>query len=260
MHYRQAALILTLALFGFSTASAQQHPAPSDDVKDSGITRQQADDILMELRAIRQLLEKQILPVAPGQLPPIPQIPQTGRLRLEGGYSLGASDAPLTIVEFTDYQCPYCRQFDTTTFAELRKKYIDTGKVRFVVRDFPLVEAHPNAMQAAEAAHCAGDQEKFWPMQDALFRDTGNLEKNGLMDTAESLRLDMGIFRSCLESGKHKLEIQNDRQVASALQIYGTPSFLIGRATGEEVSGVIVIGSQPFSVFETKLKEAESTR
>ena len=172
---------------------------------------------------------------APRQLPAMPQIPQTGKLRLEGGYSLGASDAPLTIVEFTDYQCPYCRQFESTTFAELRKKYIDTGKVRFVVRDFPLVEAHPNAMQAAEAVHCAGDQEKFWPMHDALFSDAGKLEKNGLMDSAESLKLDMGAFRSCLESGKHKLEIQNDQQVASSLQINGTPSFLVGKTIGEEV-------------------------
>jgi protein-disulfide isomerase len=235
-----------------STASGQQGPAPSDDAKDAGITRQQADEILNELKAIRQLLEKQPRPA----LPPMPQIPQTGKLRLEGGYSLGASDAPVTIVEFTDYQCPYCRQFESTTFAELRKKYIDTGKVRFVVRDFPLVEMHPDAMQAAEAAHCAGDQEKFWPLHDALFSDAGKLEKNGLMDSAESLKLDMGVFRSCLEGGKHKLEIQHDRQVAASLQINGTPSFLVGKTRGEEVSGAIVVGALPFNVFEAKIREA----
>jgi protein-disulfide isomerase len=257
MHYRCAALILTLALFGFSTASAQQGPPPSDDVKDSGITRQQADEILNELRAIRQLLEKQNRP-GPSQLPRMPEVPQTGKLRLEGGYSLGSNDAPVTIVEFTDYQCPYCRQFESTTFTELRKKYIDTGKVRFVVRDFPLVEAHPNAMRAAEAAHCAGDQGQFWPMHDALFSDASKLEKNGLIDSAESLELDMGAFRSCLESGKHKLEIQNDQQVAASLQINGTPSFLVGKAVGEEVSGAIIVGAQPFSVFEAKLKEVEA--
>ena len=155
----------------------------------------------------------------------MPQVPQTGKLRLEGGYSLGSSDAPVTIVEFTDYQCPYCRAFESTTFAEIRKKYVDTGKVRFVVRDFPLVDMHPDAMQAAEAAHCAGDQQKFWPMHDALFSDASKLGKNGLIDSAESLKLDMEVFRSCLESGKHKLEIQNDQQVASSLQINGTPSF-----------------------------------
>src|SRR3984885_11945909 len=161
MHHRWAALILTLALFGCSTSSAQQGPAPSGEAKDSGITRQQADDILDELRAIRRLLEKQDRTARPGQLPPMPQIPQTGKLRLEGGYSLGSSDAPVTIVEFTDYQCPYCRTFENTTLAEIRRKYVDTGKVRFVVRDLPLAEMHPDAMKAAEAAHCAGDQQKF---------------------------------------------------------------------------------------------------
>ena len=166
---------------------------------------------------------------------------------------MGSSDAPVTIVEFTDYQCPYCRVFERTTFAEIRKKYVDTGKVRFVVRDFPLVEIHADAMQAAEAAHCAGDQENFWPMHDAIFSDPGKLVKKMLIDHAEALNLDVGTFRSCLESGKHSLEIRNDIQLASSLQINGTPSFLIGKTIGEEISGAILIGAQPFSVFAAKL-------
>jgi protein-disulfide isomerase len=258
MHPRWAALILTLAVFGPSSSSAQQGPAPSGDAKDSGITRQQADEILNELKAIRQLLENQNRPAGRGQLSPMPQVPQTGKLRLEGGYSLGSSDAPVTIVEFTDYQCPYCRAFESTTFAEIRKKYIDTGKVRFVIRDFPLVAMHPYALQAAEAAHCAGDQGQFMPMHDILFGDPGKLGQGGLIEYAESLKLDMTAFRSCLESGKHKSEIQNDMQVAASLQINGTPAFLIGKVTGDEVSGAIVVGAQPFSVFEAKLKEAEA--
>ena len=260
MYHRWAATILTLTLFGSSTSSAQQGPATSGDATDPGITRQQADDILDELRAIRRLLEKQDRAARPGQLPPMPQVPQTGKLRLEGGYSLGSSDAPVTIVEFTDYQCPYCRTFESTTFVELRKKYVDTGKVRFVVRDFPLAQMHPDAMQAAEAAHCAGDQGQFWAMHDALFSDASKLGKSGLIDSAVSLKLDMDIFRSCLESGKHKLEIQKDQQVASSLQINGTPAFLIGKTVGEEVSGAIIVGAQPFSVFEAKLKEAQPAR
>jgi protein-disulfide isomerase len=258
MHYRWAALILTLALFGSSTSSAQQGPPPSDSAKDSGITRQQADDILDELRAIRRLLEKQNQPAVRSQLPPMPQVPQTGKLRLEGGYSLGSKGAPVTIVEFTDYQCPFCRTFESTTFAEIRKKYIDTGKVRFVIRDFPLAQMHPDATQAAEAAHCAGDQGQFWPMHDALFGDASKLGKDGLIDSAANLKLDMEAFRSCLDSGKHKLEIQKDQQVASSLQINGTPAFLVGKTAGEEVSGAIIVGAQPFSVFEAKFKEAQA--
>jgi protein-disulfide isomerase len=256
MHDRWVALILTAALFTTSTVKAQQGSPPSDNSKDSGITRQQADEILSELKAIRKLLEKQNQPAGRGQLPPMPQIPQTGKLRLEGGYSLGSNDAPVTIVEFTDYQCPYCRTFESTTFAEIRKKYVDTGKVRFVVRDFPLAQMHSDAMQAAEAAHCAGDQGQFWPMHDALFSDSGKLDHKALVDNAEVLKLDLAVFRSCLESGKHKVEIQNDIQVASSLQINGTPAFLIGKTTGEEVSGAIVFGAQPFAAFAAKLGDA----
>src|SRR5665213_2353557 len=169
MHYRLSVLVLTYSLFAPAGMWAQQSTSSLEEAKDSGITRQQADDILSELKAIRQLLEKQYRPGAPGRLPPMPEIPQTGKLRLEGGFSLGSNDAPVTIVEFTDYQCPFCRGFESTTFSEIRKKYIDTGKVRFVVRDLPLAEMHPDAMQAAEAAHCAGDQGQFWRMHDVLF-------------------------------------------------------------------------------------------
>jgi protein-disulfide isomerase len=230
-------------------------PVRAQDAKDPGITRQQADDILKELREIRQLLEGIGRPAAPT---PMPSVPQTGKLRLEGGASLGASDAPLVIVEFTDYQCRFCRQFHDTTLAEIRKKYVDTGKVRFVIRDFPLVGSHPDGMRAADAAHCAGDQGKFSAMHDALFGDPAKLGQDGLIEYAESLKLDVPTFRACLESGKHKPEIQNDMQVGSSLQINGTPSFLIGKARGEDLSGTIIVGAQPFNVFEAKLKEAEA--
>ncbi len=173
---------------------------------------------------------------------------------------MGSSDALVTIVEFTDYQCPFCRSFENTTFGKIRKKYVDTGKVRFVIRDLPLVDMHPDAMLAAEAARCAGDQGKFWPMHDALFGDVSKLDENGLIAAAESVKLEMVVFRSCLENGKHKTEIQNDMQVASSLQINGTPSFLVGKSTGGEVSGVFIVGAQPFSVFEARLREIETAR
>jgi protein-disulfide isomerase len=253
---RSSAIRTTLLSLSVAFAVVAQDGAEvsQDRDKDSGITRQQADDILIELKAIRQLLERQTRPSAPPQPQPVPQ---TGKLRLEGGFSLGSSDAPVTVVEFTDYVCPFCRQFQSTTFAEIRKKYIDTGKVRFVIRDFPLPN-HPDAMPAAEAARCAGDQGKFWPMHDALFSDPGKLERKSLIDSAEALKLDVEAFRACLDGGKHKLEIQNDMQVASSLQIQATPSFLIGKTKGDEVSGTILVGAQPFAAFEVKLKEAEA--
>jgi predicted DsbA family dithiol-disulfide isomerase len=97
-------------------------------------------------------------------------------------------------------------------------------------------------------------------MHEVLFGDPGKPTQNGVIDYAESLKLDMTAFRSCLESGKHRSEVQNDIQVATSLRINGTPSFLIGKTAGEQVSGAIVIGAQRFSVFEAKLKEAEASR
>lgn len=245
-----------LSILIAAVAAAQDGAGPArGNQKDSTITRQQADEILNELKQIRLLLERQIRPGLPGPTPAA--VPTTGKLTLNGGFSLGSSDAPLAIVEFTDYQCPFCRQFESITFPEIRKKYIDTGKVRFVVRDFPL-DGHPDAKPAAEAAHCAADQEKFWPMHDALFSDPGKLGLSGLIDHARSLKLDMPAFKSCLEGGKHKLEVQSDVQVAASLQINATPAFLIGKIAGDEVDGAIILGALPFSAFEAKLKEAEA--
>jgi protein-disulfide isomerase len=245
---RAAARVALLVMAPVLTGVAQ------DGANDAGITRKQADDILNELRQIRQLLEGQNK--SAGLSPAAAPVPFTGRVRLDQGFSLGSIDAPLAMVEFTDYECPFCRQFQSTTFAGIRKQYIDTGKVRFVVRDFPLVN-HPYAFPAAEAAHCAGDQGKFWPMHDALFSDPGQLVQKRLMEHAEGLKLDVDVFRSCLQTGQHKLEIQDQMQVATALQVQGTPSFLIGKITGGEVAGKIVLGALTLSGFEAMFKEAE---
>jgi protein-disulfide isomerase len=258
---RSTSLYVLLGALGIAAArsSAAQDdlralPAEADKYC-TGITRQQADAILKELTRIRQILEKQGRSGLAEQMPVLPQI---RRLSLKGGVSLGSSTAPIVIVEFTDFECPYCRQFQSTVFAEIRRRYIDTGKVRFVIRDFPL-STHANAMQAAEAARCAGDQGKYWPMHDALFSEPPKLDQIGLGGYAESLALDVDTFRSCLAGEKHKPDIESDMQAAGALEINGTPSFLIGRITGEEVEGSIIVGSQRLSAFDAKLKEMGAT-
>src|ERR1035441_4839957 len=131
--------------------------------KDQGITREQADEILKELRQIRQLLESQQAKAPQAQEEQVVK----AKVNLEGFAMLGSKEAPLTIVEFTDYQCPFCQRFHTTAFPELKKNYIDTGKVRFYSRDMPL-DFHPDAMRAAEAARCASDQGQFWRLRDVL--------------------------------------------------------------------------------------------
>src|SRR5512146_1268003 len=134
---------------------AQRARAPQPQTPPATITREQADAILNELRQIRRLLEVNGRPAASPR-PAQPPAPRNIRMAVTAGWQvMGRADAPVTLVEFMDYQCPYCRRFHTDTFAELKKQYIDTGKLRFVSRDLPL-SFHANALTAAQAVRCAG--------------------------------------------------------------------------------------------------------
>ena len=180
-------------------------------------------------------------------------------MRIEGGAVLGAKDAPLTVVEFTDYQCPFCRRFHLSTFEQLRKKYIDTGKVRFFSRDMPL-EFHADALGAAMAARCAGDQGQFWKMRDVIAANASKLSQADLLGYAQGLSLDMAPFRACLESGKYKEAIERDKAQAVSLSITGTPGFVVGKSTSYGVDGAAFVGAYPFEIFEQILKEFETAK
>jgi protein-disulfide isomerase len=240
-----AALPLTLLL-----------PLGAQDAgKDQGITRQQADQILNELRQIRQLLERQ-QPQAPR--PQEEQIVKA-KLNLEGFSMLGSKEAPLTIVEFTDYQCPFCQRFHTTAFSDLRKNYIDTGKVRFYSRDMPL-DFHPNAMRAAQAARCANEQGQFWKLRDVMGANPNKLDLDSLVADAADLKMDVNAFRACVESEKYKNAVQTDVLEAMKIGASGTPTFVIGKSTPGGVDGELVVGAQPYPVFDQKLKELGSAK
>jgi protein-disulfide isomerase len=228
-------------------------PACGQDKKkspDSGITREQGDAILNELRQIRQLLENGAGPASGRALEADGQI----RLKIASGSWMGNKDAPLTMVEFTDYQCGFCQRFHLETFPEIRKKYIDTGKLRFASRDLPL-EFHSNAFHAAEAARCAGDQGQFWPMRDTLVANANKLGADQIQGYAKALKVNLAAFRSCMETGKYAETIRKDVALAMSLRIDGTPSFVIGKSTPEGVSGTLVVGALPFDAFEEKLGE-----
>ena len=213
-----------------------------------GITKKQADEILNELRQIRQLLEKQQANA------PQPDQPTRAKVAVDGAFSIGSKDAPITMVEFTDFQCPFCQRFHSSTFGDLKKNYIDTGKVRFVSRDLPL-DFHPNAMQAAQAGRCAGEQGQFWPMRDRMAGNPEQLDMNHLLTYAQDLKLNVDTFRACVESGKYKDAIQKDIQEAVRIGANGTPSFVVGKSVSDGVDGELVIGAMPYQVFDQKFKE-----
>jgi protein-disulfide isomerase len=242
---RYMAIPLALAL----PAAAQVEAGETR--KDEGITRQQADDILNELRQIRQLLEKMQVK---GPAQPDAEQPARAKLNLDGFQMLGDKNAPLTMVEFTDYQCPFCRQFHETTYSRLKKEYIDTGKLRFYSRDLPL-DFHANAMRAAEAARCAADQGKFWQLRDIMGANPDKLEMSNLVENATGLKMDVAAFRSCVEGEKYKNAIQTDVMEAMKIGATGTPTFVVGKSTADGVDGEVVLGALPFAMFDQKLKE-----
>lgn len=236
-------LLIPLALV------AACNPSP-DSETGTGITRQQAAEILNELRDMRALLEKiekQAQPRAqPGR-------PTTATLDIsEPGPVLGEADAPVTVVEFTDYQCPYCKRFVHNTFPLLKRDYIDTGKVRWLVRDLPL-NFHPDARKAAQASYCAAEQDRFWAMRDSLFRNSTSLGVERLKAQAADLKLDTGAFNDCLDSERYLDRIDNYTRVARSQRLTGTPSFVIGKTSAGQFSGRVVIGAQSPAVFGAEI-------
>ncbi|MAG18296.1 MAG: hypothetical protein CL944_02380 [Candidatus Diapherotrites archaeon] len=159
----------------------------------------------------------------------------------------GNADAPITIVEFSDFECPFCGRFYTDTLGQLREKYVETGKVKIIFRDFPL-SFHPEATPAAEASECAADQGKFWEFHDLIFENQTTMSAASYKQWAADLGLDTEQFNSCVDDGTHAAEVRADFAAGQAAGVSGTPTFFI--------NGQKVVGAQPFSVFE-QIIEAE---
>ncbi|MBS3117747.1 DsbA family protein [Candidatus Woesearchaeota archaeon] len=187
---------------------------------------------------------------APSPSQPIAAGSAGSRVTVEVGdsFTKGDKDAPVTLVEFSDFQCPFCGRFFEQTLPLIEERYIKTGKVRFVYKDFPLESIHPQALPAASAARCAGEQGKFWDYHDLIFNNQALLSDTNYKQWAEQLGLDMDDFSSCYDSGKYVNDIRADLQEGSRAGVQGTPGFLI--------NGQLVSGAQPFANFEQVI-EAE---
>lgn len=228
-------LLMAVILFGHSAAFA------------GSMTEEQGTAILEELRQIRQLLERQGAQSLNRTNTP------TGKaiLKIGANPSLGRETAPVVLVEFTDIECPYCKKFHDTTFPELKRKYIDTGYVRYVSRDLPL-PIHQHALKAAQAARCAGEQNNYWQAREVLFSISPNLNREAIPKALQSLPLDQDKLLSCLESDKFVDDIRQDISDAESVGVQGTPGFILGTKEGSE--GVRISGAQPFAAFDRELK------
>jgi protein-disulfide isomerase len=156
----------------------------------------------------------------------------------------GPAAAPITIIEFSDFQCPYCSRVNPT-LKQVEERYGD--KIRVVFRDFPLLQIHKDAAKAAEAGQCAHDQGKFWEMHDKLFSDQAKLQVEALKQSATEIGLDAAAFNECLDSGKHTAEWQKDMDEGARHGVTGTPAFFI--------NGRLLSGAQPLEAFTTVIDE-----
>ena len=165
---------------------------------------------------------------------------------------LGSKNAKVTIVEFSDFQCPFCRSFWSDTLPEIKKNYIDTGKAKFVYKHYPL-DFHPGARPAAEASECAEDQGTFWEFHDKVFEEQTKLGqgtiqfgKPEIVKWVAALGLNMDQFSECFNSGKYSQRVSDDMAQGSKAGVGGTPTTF--------VNGQKVVGAQPFASFQTAVE------
>jgi protein-disulfide isomerase len=256
-----AASVLSAQNNAPAKSAAASKPVKAESVTinmPEGMTRDQADAILSELKEIHHLLANQQTAAVQAK-PAVEQAAApSDKVKMsvgKGWYAMGREDAPVTMVEFTDYQCPFCRKFERDSFAELKKNYIDTGKVRFVSRDLPL-EFHPNAAPAAQAVRCAGEQHKFWEMHDAIMQDTAtDLSTDSILKYGDKVGLDSTAFRACVAEKRFGSAIQKDTADAGTIGISGTPSFVIAKTSADTLDGVRIVGAVPYSVFDSTIKD-----
>ncbi len=221
-----------------------------DDNSNSYVTNEDLREIISEIET-----KAAAAPAPqPAQIPTQPTAPQVFRVSLDDDPVKGNPDAPVTVVEYSDFQCPFCLRFFQQTLPLIEENYIDTGKIKFVYKDLPLDSLHPNARAAHIAAECADEQGKFWEYHDVLFEKQpqwSNLASSKLQNKFTEFATNMGLkaakFKSCMQSPNIADEVNKDTLEAASYGATGTPTFFIGN---EEDGFVKLVGAQPYQTFQ----------
>jgi protein-disulfide isomerase len=217
--------------------------------------------ILKELQEIKALLQKaQQTPAATTAAAaasgsaasmPVPTTP----ISIQNAPSRGSASAHVTLIEFSDFECPFCGRYARETYAQIQKEYVDTGKVRYVFRNAPIEDLHPRAFGAAVAGECARAQNKFWELHDRMFRDQRGLTPVGLRSSADMVGIDLAAFDRCVAGEAAPAKVRQDLADAVAFGGTATPTFFLAV---EEKNGTVralqkIVGAKSFSVFKAAL-------
>lgn len=179
-----------------------------------------------------------------------------------GSASRGATEAKVAIVEFSDYECPFCARHAQQTVPDLAREYVDTGKVRYIFKNLPLESIHPNAFKAAVAAECAGEQGQYWPMHDVLFANQRALDAASLVKHGQAAALDAPRFQQCLDSSRHDARIRQDLTEGGRIGANSTPTFFIAVTTpgDTKVRAIRLIrGAYPYATFKAAIDAVLAT-
>jgi protein-disulfide isomerase len=270
MNNRIKSAIVVIALAGIAPFAQAQSSADMNALRSEiqGLKEMQAmrneiqsikdsqNAIQRDLAEIKNLLQRAPAAAAgPAAAPRVQDIVLTA----EAGVAFKGDDkAKLTLVEFTDYQCPFCSKYYRETYPEIMKEYVNTGKLKYIVREFPLESIHPQAFKASEAAQCAGEQRKYFDMHDKLFSDQKALGVADLPKHAQALGLDVTKFNECLTSGKYAKNVRKDMADGQKAGVTGTPAFFIGVTQPNGSIKVVnaMKGAQPYAAFKDAIDNA----
>lgn len=209
-----------------------------------------------DLADIKKLLESGAKPAAPAQAA-APSKFEPKDVSVAGAPFKGEEKAQLTLIEYSDYQCPFCSRHNRNTMPQLTENYISNGKLKFVMREFPLTSLHPRAVAASLAALCANDQGKYWEMHDVLFDNQRKMSDDEINSYAETINLNMDDFVGCMEAGKYNDQVASDLAEGRGLGISGTPSFALGITDPDDPSKVkvmkIIKGARAYESFAQQI-------
>jgi protein-disulfide isomerase len=248
MRVLRGSVVLLGLILGIAPAAVPQTPNADEQMrKDIEALKEGQQAIQKDLAEIKRLLQSR--PAAAADA--LPKDP----ISIASEPFKGGSTAKVAVIEFSDYQCPFCGRYTKEVLPQLRSEYVDTGKIKYVFRDMPL-SFHKNALKAAEAAHCAGAQGKFWEMHDALFANQSALDPEQLATHAKAVGVDDAQFQQCLASGKFAADINKDVADAGAAGITGTPTFLVGVIQPGDGRVKVVkklVGAKPYAEFKAAI-------
>lgn len=198
----------------------------------------------------------------PPAQPPAAEQPAIVDVALDDDPVLGDKNAPVTLIEFSDYECPFCKRHFDETYPSIKSKYIDTGKVKMIFRDLPLSFHDPMATKEAVAANCArvqGGDGAYYKFHDEIFKRTtsnGNgLNDEAIQKIAADLQLNTSLFTACLSDAAQKKEVTDDLAYASTVGADATPTFFVGKSTGQTIKGERLVGAYPLTSFETLIEK-----